>query len=58
MPKGLNYVLEPEKLREYRRMTDEQKFRWLEEALVFSEMALTPRAKKIREYFRSGRRSF
>lgn len=51
---GFHYHLESEKIREYRKLSAEEKLKWLEAAFLFSEMALTPKAKKIRAYFRNG----
>lgn len=51
---GFHYHLEPEKIREYRKLSAEDKLKWLEAAFLFSEMALTPKAKRMRTYFRDG----
>ena len=55
---GFHYYLEPEKIREYRRLSPEHKLKWLEEIFLFSEMVMTPEAKKIRTYFREKTRNF
>jgi len=55
MPKGFHYTLDREQIKKYMKLTPEEKLTWLEEIFIFSEKALTPEAKKIREYFRKER---
>jgi hypothetical protein len=45
--------VERETIREYMRLTPEQKLQWLEEILLFTEEALTPNARKVRDHFRN-----
>ena len=52
--KGFSYTLENEKIKEYMKLTTEQKLEWLEEIIIFTEMLLTPKQKKIREKLRKG----
>ena len=52
--KGFSYTLEDDKIKEYMKLTTEEKLQWLEEILVFNEMVLTPKQKDIREKFRRG----
>ena len=44
---GFSYTLEDEK-------STEEKLQWLEDLMEFSEAALTPKEKAVRERFRSG----
>lgn len=50
---GFSYYLEDEKILEYAKLSTAQKLEWLEEMRVFNEAALTPREKRIREFFRN-----
>lgn len=52
MPKGFHYKLDRAQIEEYIKVPPEKKLEWLEEIFLFSEMALTDKAKKIRKYFR------
>ena len=52
MAKGFKYHIEDDKIREYMKLSAEQKLKWLEEIQKFSELAMTDEAKKIREKFR------
>jgi len=52
MPKGFHYKLDRAQIKDYSNVPPEKKLEWLQEILLFSEMALTPKAKKIRQYFR------
>lgn len=51
---GFSYTLEDEKLAEYSRMSIEERLQWLEDIMEFSEAALTPKEKAVRERFRKG----
>jgi len=42
-----------EKIKEYMQLTPEQKLQWLDEILLFTEEALTPKARKVRDHFRN-----
>lgn len=55
MNKGFCYTLEKEDIVNYMKLSDEEKLKWLEEIVLFTEKALTPKEKKIREYFRNNR---
>jgi hypothetical protein len=50
--KGFLYTLSREKLIEYRKLSVEEKLTWLEEIFLFSELAMPPKAKKIRAYLK------
>lgn len=52
--KGFSYTLEDDKIKEYMKLTTEEKLQWLEEILVFNEMVLSQKQKEIREKFRRG----
>jgi hypothetical protein len=51
--KGFRYRVEREKIAEYKRLPAEKKLEWLEEIFLFSEAALSPQAKRVREHFRN-----
>jgi hypothetical protein len=53
MNKGFHYTLEREDILNYMNLSDEEKLIWLEEIVLFTEKALTPKEKKVREYFRN-----
>ncbi len=53
MKTGFHYTLDPGQIEEYMKLPPKQKLQWLEDIFVFSEEALTPEAKKIRDYFRN-----
>ena len=52
MNKGFRYTLEKEDIVNYMKLSDEEKLNWLEEIVSFTEKALTPKEKKVRDYFR------
>lgn len=52
MAKGLKYYIEDEKIREYMKLSTEDKLKWLDEIQQFSELAMTEKDKEIREKFR------
>lgn len=52
--KGYSYNIDEEKIREYMKLPDEEKLKWLEEALVFTEMFSDEESKRVREAFRKG----
>jgi uncharacterized protein (DUF433 family) len=49
--KGFYYTLEEEKIREYMKLTTEEKLKWLEEINAFTEMVL--KEKEFRNKLRS-----
>ena len=55
MNKGFYYILEREDIVNYMKLSAMEKLKWLEEIVLFTEKALTPEEKKIREYFRNNR---
>jgi len=55
MNKGFYYTLEKEDIVNYMKLSAREKLKWLEEIVLFAEKALTPKEKKIREYFRNNR---
>ncbi len=54
MNKGFSYTVETEKIVEYMKLSVEDKLKWLEEILVFSQMVLNDKEKKFREKLRAG----
>jgi len=52
--KGYSYTVEDEKLREYMRLSTEEKLRWLDEITTLTELTLTEEEKKFRELLRAG----
>ena len=54
MSKGFSYDLEDEKIREYMKLSTEDKLRWLEEINEFTQAALSEREKRFRELLRAG----
>ncbi|MFH1049984.1 MAG: hypothetical protein V1779_03525 [bacterium] len=52
MTKGLKYYIEDDKIREYMKLSTEEKLKWLDEIQKFSELAMTEKDKEIREKFR------
>ena len=55
MNNGFYYTLEKEDIVNYMKLSAMEKLKWLEEIVLFTEKALTPEEKKIREYFRNNR---
>ncbi|MEP9410578.1 MAG: hypothetical protein HRF42_04115 [Candidatus Brocadia sp.] len=55
MNNGFRYTLEKEDIVNYMQLSDEEKLNWLEEIVSFTEMVLTPKEKKVRDYFRDNR---
>lgn len=43
------YFPDDEKILEYSRLSDEDKLKWLEDAMLFNQMAFTEKEKEIRE---------
>ncbi|MEA3557850.1 MAG: hypothetical protein U9R75_01215 [Candidatus Thermoplasmatota archaeon] len=54
MKSGYSYSIEDEKIREYMKLSTENKLRWLEEINEFTYLALSDREKEIREKLRKG----
>ncbi len=54
--KGFCYKVEREKIAEYKRLPAKVKLKWLEDIFLFTEKALSPEAKRVREHFRNGER--
>jgi hypothetical protein len=52
--KGFYYSLENEKIREYMKLTPEEKLQWLEEINQFTNLALNDRQREFREKLRRG----
>ncbi len=46
--KGFYYTLEDEKIKEYMKLTTEEKLKWLEEINEFTEMVLNEKEKQFR----------
>jgi hypothetical protein len=55
MNKGFYYLLEKEDIVNYMKLSTREKLTWLEEIVLFTEKALTPKEKKMRDYFRNNR---
>lgn len=55
MDKGFYYTLEKEDIVNYMKLSTREKLTWLEEIVLFTEKALTPKEKKVRDYFRNNR---
>jgi len=55
MNKGFYYTLEKEDIINYMKLSTKEKLNWLEEIVLFTEKALTPKEKKVREHFRNNR---
>ena len=53
MNKGFYYTLEKEDIVNYMKLSTREKLTWLEEIVLFTEKALTPKEKKVRDYFRN-----
>ncbi|MDI6752182.1 MAG: hypothetical protein QME07_04910 [bacterium] len=53
MNKGFCYTLEKEDILNYMKLSTKEKLTWLEEIMLFTEKALTPKEKEIRKYFRN-----
>ena len=52
MSKGFYYTFEDEKIREYMKLTTEEKLKWLEEINTFTEMVLNEKEKQFRNKLR------
>ena len=52
--KKIFIIAEDEKIEEYRKLPDELKLKWLDEALKFITACETKKAKKIREKIKHG----
>ncbi len=52
--KGFRYTIEDEKIREYMKLTTEQKLQWLEEIVMLTDLTLTDKEKEFREKLRRG----
>lgn len=53
-PKGIRFHISREMIREYLKLTPDERMRSLQEQIVFSYYALTPERRKIWEKFRRG----
>jgi hypothetical protein len=51
--KGFYYTLEDEKIKEYMKLTTEEKLKWLEEINTFNEIALSEKEKEYMRRFRA-----
>jgi len=49
---GYSYTLEDEKIKEYMKLTTEEKLLWLQEITEFTDMALNDREKEFRRKLR------
>lgn len=55
MTKGFYYTLEDEKIREYMKLTTEEKLKWLEEINAITEMVLREKEKQFRNKLRDAK---
>ncbi|MHC1591281.1 MAG: hypothetical protein ACXQS8_04300 [Candidatus Helarchaeales archaeon] len=53
MAKGFSYTLEDEKIKEYMKLSTEEKLKWLEEINELTRLALTEKEKEFREKLRN-----
>lgn len=53
MNKGYSYTLEDKKIKDYMKLSTEEKLKWLEEINEFTNMVLTPKEKEYRRRFRA-----
>ncbi|MCX7735961.1 MAG: hypothetical protein N2319_04550 [Candidatus Kapabacteria bacterium] len=51
-PKGFKYTYDIDKIKNYMKLTAEEKLRWLEEVRQFNLLVMDDKAKEIREKFR------
>ena len=51
--KGFSYTVEDEKIREYMKLSTEQKLKWLEEINTFTHAVLSDEEKLIRQKLRA-----
>ena len=51
---GFDYHLDLEQIYDYKKLTPEQKLQWLEEIFLFTEAALSPKARRVRQMLRDG----
>jgi len=49
---GFDYHLDLEQIIAYKKLTPEQKLQWLGEIFEFTEAALSPKARRVRELLR------
>ncbi len=53
MGKKFSYRQDIEQIREYMKLSPEEKLQWLYEANEFNREALTEKTKRVRDYFRN-----
>lgn len=51
---GFDYHLDLEQISDYKKLTAEQKLQWLDEIFLFTEAALSPKARRVRQNLRDG----
>lgn len=49
---GFSYTIEDEKIKEYMKLTTEEKLIWLQEIIEFTNMALTEKEKEFQSKLR------
>ncbi|MHA1298487.1 MAG: hypothetical protein ACTSO9_03490 [Candidatus Helarchaeota archaeon] len=54
MSKGFYYTFEDSKIKEYMKLSTEEKLKWLEEINKFTQMVLTEKEKEFRNKLRAG----
>ena len=50
---GYRYLIEDEKIKEYMKLTTEEKLMWLREIVEFTDMVLTEKEKEFRRKLRN-----
>ena len=50
---GYSYTVEDEKIKEYMKLTTEEKLNWLQEIVEFTDMVLTDKEKEFQRKLRS-----
>lgn len=52
--KGVRFVITREMIREYLKLTAEERLAWLQEGIVLSYSAITPQRMRVWQKFRRG----
>ena len=55
MSKGFHYTLEDSKIRQYMKLSTEEKLKWLEDINYFTQMVLTEKEKEFRNKLRAAK---
>ena len=54
MSKGYSYTVEDDKIREFMKLSTEEKLKWLEEIFEFTNLVLNEKEKEFRDKLRAG----